>query len=202
MSQTSSQTSNNASNDLFDQLQLMVRKECVREIDQACADLSISADPYNWSIIDVQKWLFWMRQQMPELAGYPIERFQMNGMSLCSMSKRDFLLHFPGQVGEKVFAKIELWRMAMNFIRPDTLLDSLFGSESEPAQNYSPSSAYSPAYSSASPSQNYGSYSSASSNYGPSTPYQTSDYGSETFASDGEFLSPLFDSLLLLETDY
>lgn len=90
--------------------------------------LTLYTDPFNWSVTDVQKWLLWM-QRWVQLPSLKLELFAMDGMALCSLSEEDFRQRVPN--GEKLYAKLEIWRMAINYFKPEAIFDTLFGSLSD-----------------------------------------------------------------------
>lgn len=90
-------------------------------------------DPYNWNVVDVRKWLCWM-QRLIGMVPFKLENFNMDGMALCALSEDEFKQRAIG--GEKLHAKLDIWRIAINCFRPETILDSMFGMEQEePSHN-------------------------------------------------------------------
>lgn len=76
----------------------------------------------------MHKWLLWM-QRWVQLPSLKLELFAMDGMALCSLSEEDFRQRVAN--GEKLYAKLEIWRMAINYFKPEALFDTLFGSGEE-----------------------------------------------------------------------
>ena len=50
-------------------------------------------------------------QRWIQLPAIKLEHFHMDGMTLCSLTEDDFKARVPH--GEKLFAKLEIWRMGM-----------------------------------------------------------------------------------------
>jgi hypothetical protein len=105
----------------FTQIQNLALKECAREIDVACDALGISADPFNWNVADVQKWLIWTQRQF-NLQPFPLEYFGMDGMTLCSLNESDFKQRAP-HCGEILYAQLDIWKTAVEFRPEDSILE-------------------------------------------------------------------------------
>ncbi|RWS07862.1 SAM pointed domain-containing Ets transcription factor-like protein [Dinothrombium tinctorium] len=81
---------------------------CGKEIDNACYELGISADPYNWNSQDVQKWLVWQIRKN-KLPAIRLEYFKMDGMALCSLKQNDFQQRAP-DCGESLYFLLDIWK--------------------------------------------------------------------------------------------
>lgn len=68
-------------------------------------------------------------QRWVQLPALKLELFAMDGMALCSLSEEDFGARVAN--GEKLYAKLEIWRMAINYFKPEALFDTLFGNAEE-----------------------------------------------------------------------
>ena len=113
-----------------DDLQSMVLQDCAKEIDVTCETLGISAgkftipslmsldskhgtynhsDPFNWSVPNVRAWLFSQLNHF-NLPMVPFEYFQMDGISLCSLSEAEFKHRAGNQCGDILYAQLEIWK--------------------------------------------------------------------------------------------
>ena len=74
--------------------------------------ISLSSDPYAWTVIEVQRWAAWTLEQY-KLPANHLSEFMIDGTSLCMLNEADFRRRSP-QVGEYLFAQLEFWRNGKN----------------------------------------------------------------------------------------
>ncbi|XP_074596107.1 DNA-binding protein D-ETS-4-like isoform X2 [Brevipalpus obovatus] len=134
-------TLSNMSNSNFDPLGSLWPKEmdefsnlafqaCHQEVKRVSENLGISQDPFTWTIDDVLSWLSWQVKQFG-LPTFPLQYFQIDGMTLCSLSENDFKSRAL-YCGDVLYAQLEIWKTlseqgCKNSI--DTIVTSDYGSE-------------------------------------------------------------------------
>ncbi|XP_005988498.1 SAM pointed domain-containing Ets transcription factor [Latimeria chalumnae] len=94
----------------LEQVQTMVVGEVLKDIETACKLLNITADPMDWSIGNVQKWILWTEHQyrLPQIG----KSFQeLSGKDLCAMSEEDFRQRSP-ICGDVLYAHLDIWKSA------------------------------------------------------------------------------------------
>uniref|UniRef100_A0A4W3JSL2 SAM pointed domain containing ETS transcription factor n=1 Tax=Callorhinchus milii TaxID=7868 RepID=A0A4W3JSL2_CALMI len=94
----------------LEQVQTMVVGEVLKEIETACKLLNIAADPMEWGVGNVQKWILWTEHQyrLPQIG----KSFQeLSGKDLCSMSEEEFRQRSP-VCGDILYAHLDIWKSA------------------------------------------------------------------------------------------
>ncbi|XP_043932491.1 SAM pointed domain-containing Ets transcription factor [Protopterus annectens] len=94
----------------LEQMQTMVVGEVLKDIETACKLLNIAADPMEWSIGNVQKWILWTEHQyrLPQIG----KSFQeLSGKDLCAMSEDEFRQRSP-VCGDILYAHLDIWKSA------------------------------------------------------------------------------------------
>lgn len=56
----------------------------------------------------MRSWIYWQVQQLG-LPQVPLEYFQMDGISLCSLNEMDFKQRAP-QCGDMLYAQLDIWK--------------------------------------------------------------------------------------------
>merc|ERR1712012_71813 len=102
-----------------------------RELQCACVELGIPANPYVWTVEQVERWAEWTLKQYQLPLQY-LRQLHVDGTSLCMLSEDDFRLR-AGDGGPYLFAQLEFWKSAFTLTSEPSSLAS------------SPSSAYSEA---------------------------------------------------------
>ncbi|XP_061544584.1 SAM pointed domain-containing Ets transcription factor [Phycodurus eques] len=92
----------------LEQVQSMVVGEVLKDIETACKLLNITADPMEWNVGNVQKWLLWTEHlyRLPH-AGRTFR--ELTGKDLCAMSEEDFRQRSP-QCGDTLHAHLDIWK--------------------------------------------------------------------------------------------
>uniref|UniRef100_A0AAY4DZV2 SAM pointed domain-containing Ets transcription factor n=1 Tax=Denticeps clupeoides TaxID=299321 RepID=A0AAY4DZV2_9TELE len=92
----------------LEQVQSMVLKEVLKDIETACKLLNIAPDPMKWNEWNVQKWLLWTEHlyRLPH-AGEAFQR--IDGRDLSAMSEEDFHKRSP-QCSDTLYAYLDIWK--------------------------------------------------------------------------------------------
>ncbi|OXA53181.1 DNA-binding protein D-ETS-4 [Folsomia candida] len=87
------------------------------DVQHTCNTLSISQDPTQWSVADVQSWLVYSLRSMESsptsessVCAALRNFWNMDGRTLCSLSEEEFRLR-DSVNGDKLFASLELWKI-------------------------------------------------------------------------------------------
>ncbi|GAB6025668.1 hypothetical protein CHUAL_011658 [Chamberlinius hualienensis] len=112
----------------FDQVQNLLMKHIMNNVQSTCQELYISPDPLAWNCEDVHKWILYTLKKA-NLSEVNLGYFSMNGVALCSLSEREFRQR-DMDAGEMLYTQLELWKAATGCYRSepdfqpeDSLLD-------------------------------------------------------------------------------
>lgn len=114
----------------IDEFSNLALQACHQEVKRVSDNLGISPDPFTWTVNDVLSWLSWQVKQSG-LPMFPLHYFQMDGMTLCSLSEQDFK-NRALYCGDVLYAQLEIWKTLSEqkaCKESDMIVTSDYGSE-------------------------------------------------------------------------